>query len=96
MLSCGRRVSSSFCFVKSRYLLETCGWRQQSAIASARISAGEEATHVDLVGLDLVAGRHRRGLFSIGHVATAMLHTLSNLTGKSWHKDQKQESRCKS
>lgn len=51
---------------------------------------------MNLVGLDLVARRHRRGLFSIGHVATTMLHTLSNLTGNSWHKDQKQESRCKS
>lgn len=57
---------------------------------------GREATHVDFVRLDLVAGRHRRGLFSVGHDATAMLHTLSNLTGKTWHKDQEQESRCKS
>lgn len=96
MLSCGRRVSSSFCLVRSRYLLETCGWRQQSAIASARRCTVEEATHVDLVGFDLVAGRHRRGLFSIGHDATTMLHAFSNLTGNSWHKDQKQESRCKS
>lgn len=51
---------------------------------------------MDFVRLDLVAGRHRRGLFSIGHDAPTMLHTLSNLTDKSWHKGQKQESRCKS
>lgn len=43
----------------------------------------EEATHVDFVRLDLIAGRHRRGLFSINHNANTMLHTLSNLTGKN-------------
>lgn len=54
---------------------------------------GGEATHVDFVRLDLIAGRHRRGLFSINHdSANTMLHTLSNLMGnfKLWHKDQMQ------
>lgn len=58
-----------------------------------RYAVGEEATHVDFVRLDLIAGRrHRRGLFSINHNANTMLHTLSNLTGnfKPWHKDQMQ------
>lgn len=39
---------------------------------------------MDFVRLDLIAGRHRRGLFSINHNANTMLHTLSNnLTGKN-------------
>lgn len=40
-------------------------------------TSGDEATHVDFVGLDLIAGRHRRGLFSINHDVTTKLHTLS-------------------
>lgn len=49
---------------------------------------------MDFVRLDLIAGRHRRGLFSINHNANTMLHTLSNLTGnfKPWHKDQMQKT----
>lgn len=37
---------------------------------------------MDLVWFDLIAGRRRRGLFSINHDATTMLHTLSNQTGQ--------------
>lgn len=37
---------------------------------------------MDLVRLDLIAGRHRRGLFSINHDATTLLQTLSNQTGQ--------------
>lgn len=39
--------------------------------------SSKEATHMDFVRLDLIAGRHRRGLFSIDHDATTMLQTLS-------------------
>lgn len=39
--------------------------------------SGKTATHVDFVRLDLLTGRHRRGLFSIDHDATTKLQTLS-------------------
>lgn len=35
----------------------------------------QEATHMDLVRLHLVTGRHRWGVFSIDHDANTMLHT---------------------
>lgn len=37
---------------------------------------------MDLVRFDLIAGRHRRGLFSINHDATTLLHTLFNQTSQ--------------
>lgn len=36
-----------------------------------------EATHVDLVRLDLIVGCHRRGLFGFNHDANTLLYTLS-------------------
>lgn len=64
--SCGSRVNSSFCFVNSRYLLETCS--QESADwLYTNIHEGLESTDSDLVRSDLVPGTSAYGVYSRSH-----------------------------